>query len=109
MSEISLLDDYRERRIEGKRENPHDKRNGSGGPGGPDDMEQRVTRLESTMEYMGRDIHEIRRDMVTKEHLESVLNRRALKAALAVIAATIGTLTWLAQVYLGPILERLSG
>lgn len=72
-------------------------------------MEQRVTKLETAMEYMSRDIHEIRRDMVTKEHLESVLNRRALKAAIAVIVAIIGSLTWLAQVYLGPILERLSG
>lgn len=79
-----------------------------GGSGGPGDMEQRVAKLEASVEYMGRDVHEIRHDMVTKEHLESVLNRRALKAAGAVLIAIVASLTWLAQVYLSPILERLS-
>lgn len=82
---------------------------GKGGPGGPDDMEARVAKLEVALKYMERDIHEIRRDMITKDQLESMLNRRALKAAIATLITIVGAVTWLAQVYLAPILERLSG
>lgn len=72
-------------------------------------MEARVAKLEVALEYMERDIHEIRRDMITKDQLESMLNRRALKAAIATLISIVGAVTWLAQVYLAPILERLSG
>lgn len=72
-------------------------------------MEARVAKLEVALKYMERDIHEIRRDMITKDQLESMLNRRALKAAIATLITIVGAVTWLAQVYLAPILERLSG
>lgn len=71
-------------------------------------MEARIARLESDVEYIKRDIHEMKESMVTKDYLDATLNRRTLKAALFALGVIVTTLTWLVQSYFGPILERLS-
>lgn len=71
-------------------------------------MEARIARLESDVEYIKRDIHEMKQTMVTKDYLDATLNRRTLKSALFALGVIAATLTWLVQTYFGPILERLS-
>lgn len=78
------------------------------GGGGGGNMEARIAKLESDVEHVRRDVDDIKREMVTKDYLSATLNRRALLASLAVLAAIYGALSWLAQTYLAPMLEMLT-
>ncbi|MFT6552958.1 hypothetical protein [Alloalcanivorax venustensis] len=107
MSEISLLDDYRERRIEGKTQNPHDKGNGSGGPGGPGDMESRLAKLEAHAEHMQTGIGEIKGDLndVSKD-VQAIRVRLAWGSGAA--AVIIGLLAWLANNRFDQVVEMIT-
>lgn len=111
-----------------------DKRQGdshNGGDGGGSDLEARVAKLESHIEYMRRDIADLKADAksigsdvsglrvsaksaeVMLGHMDSHMVTRgklalwALIGLATVVGSAIGVTWWLAQQYLGPILKSL--
>ncbi|GLO03332.1 hypothetical protein PPUJ13061_32300 [Pseudomonas putida] len=104
---------------------------GSRTPPGGGDMEARVAKLESHIEYMRRDIAELKTDAkgigsdvselkisaksaeITLGHVDSHMVTKgklalwALIGLATVVGSAIGVTWWLAQQYLGPILKSL--
>lgn len=104
-----------------------------GGGGGGSDLEARVAKLESHMEYMRRDITELKSDAkhigvdisalkvsaksteVMLGHVDSHMITKgklafwALLGLVTVVSSALGVTWWLAQQYLGPILKSLPG
>ncbi|MNN36610.1 hypothetical protein D3C81_1505120 [compost metagenome] len=105
----------------------------TGGSGGGSELEARVAKLESHIEYIRRDIADLKGDAktiatdvsalkvsaksaeVTLGHLDSHMVTKgklalwALIGLATVVGSAIGVTWWLAQQYLGPILKSLSG
>lgn len=79
-----------------------------GGPGGPDDMERRVERLESITDdlRMGMVRVESRLDNIEKNMLTRA---QAAIAALVAVLAVLGGGWWIVQQYLSPILQGVGG
>lgn len=111
-----------------------DKRGGgghTGGNGGGSDLEARVAKLESHIEYMRRDIADLKAEAksigsdvsglrvsaksaeVMLGHMDSHMVTKgklalwALIGLATVVGSAIGVTWWLAQQYLGPILKSL--
>lgn len=104
---------------------------GSRTPPGGGDMEARVAKLESHIEYMRRDIADLKADAkgigsdvsglkvsaksaeITLGHVDSHMVTKgklalwALIGLATVVGSAIGVTWWLAQQYLGPILKSL--
>ena len=97
------------------------------GGGGPHDggMEARVAALEISLQYVQRDVAEVRTGMtalqasastlgsdvaVIKERLTHIPTKLGMWAAVGLVVASVGGgLWWIVQQYLGPILVKAAG
>jgi len=96
-----------------------------GGPPHDGDMEARIAKLESAMEYVQRDMGEARTALsklvdevsqsradlaIIKERLEHTPTKLDVWKAVAAILLPIGAgVWWIVQQYLGPILAKMAG
>ncbi|WP_141057460.1 hypothetical protein [Stenotrophomonas rhizophila] len=98
--------------------------NGSGG-GNDGGMEARLAKLESDVDYIKRDVGEMRQALVKaadeasaarahlatiKERLDHMPTKLNMWAAVATIVLPVGAaLWWVVQQYLGPLLSKAAG
>jgi hypothetical protein len=108
------------------------KRGGGGPPSGGNNVEPRVAKLESHMEYVRSDISSIKVDVkgvagdivalklssqAVENRLANIENHMVTKGRLTflallglatVVASALGAAWWMAQQYLGPILKNIT-